>query len=179
MIVFSRSAKFTAFVMVVAILLVASLILRARESGNNEITRLKEPVPLVGNFMSLMTSEQVRTLAGLSASELERLLEPVNVPNKNARVTLPVHRWFSIQREKAIFGFSGKLQFEFYHDRLARLVFFPDEYEAFLNLGMRIPEKQRQREVMPTSTINLRVVVGPRHIVWMDERIMKHIMDTD
>ena len=67
----------------------------------------------------------------------------------------------------------------FYHDRLARLVFFPDEYEAFLNLGMRIPEKQRQREVMPTSTINLRVVVGPRHIVWMDERIMKHIVDMD
>ena len=122
-------------------------------------------VALVDGFDSMMVESEVRALAwsrmkGQALEEATRnpralpdeLLKEVNLEYEN----LP------------LLGHAGRLRFDYYHGRLARIVFFPRDHDAFvkqLQLGLHSVARRG----------GTRVAVNANNVVWLDERLMEAI----
>lgn len=149
------------------------------ESSGSQITRLTVPVPLVDKYASLMTVEQVRIKLGLNPDELEKILKPALESKQRTGESPLMRSWFEISRRNALLGFSGKVTFEFYHDRLARIVFFPNDVGEFLASAFKVQVNSSQGGVVKTTTPSLRIAFGANHVVWMDDRIMAILANVD
>lgn len=145
----------------------------------SEISLLTTSVPFVDAYSSLMTLEQVRSNLGVSQVELEKILEPGAGSRRRTSETQLMHTWFEIHRENALLGFSGKLQFEFYHDRLARVIFSPPDVGDFLSRALKVKVNPTLGGHVSTTTPALRIAYGANHVVWMDERIMAILENAD
>lgn len=145
----------------------------------NEVTQLSGPVPLIDAYSSLMTIEQVRKGFGVSPAELERILLPVAGKSPRGNQSQIMRQWFEADRENALLGFSGKVRFEFYHDRLARIVFFPEDVGEFLMSTLQVKVKPNQYGAVPTTTPHLQIAYGSSHVVWMDKRILSILERAD
>lgn len=155
------------------------LVTCGRVDTRKEITLLTTPVPFVDTYSSLMTPEQVRGKLGISQLELMKMLEPADGSNHRANQSKLMRTWFEVYQDNALLGFSGKVYFEFYHDRLARVVFYPKDVGDFLSRALKVQMNLIQGGHVPTTTPSLRIAFGPSHVVWMDERIMAILQDAD
>lgn len=158
-----------------AVLLVGCM----NENSEGEITRLTVPVPLVDSYSSLMTIEQVRIKLGITPNELENILKPALEKKQRTSASPLMRSWFEVSRENALLGFSGRVTFEFYYDRLARIVFFPRDIDEFLASALKVQMNSTQSGVVQTTTPSLRIAFGSNHVVWIDERIMAMLAKVD
>lgn len=145
----------------------------ARVNVKKEIQQLSGSVPLVGPYSSLMPREQVRDILGISSSALEKILEPAMGLSPRENQSQITRHWFEVDRDNALLGYSGKVRFEFYEDRLARIVFFPKDVGVFLMGTLKMPIPPHQDGVVPTTVPHLRIAFGTSHVVWMDMRVME------
>lgn len=150
-------------------LIVVTLTGCKRIDAEKEILALKSPVAFVDQYQSLMSLTEIAAILHMPVSRVRDLVQPIANRKRLSKSHLK-RQWFEVTKPDALLGFSGKVRFELYEDRLARIVFFPEDIDGFLSKGLRI--KVATDGVVPTSIPSLRIATGPQHVVWMDVRIM-------
>jgi hypothetical protein len=127
-----------------------------------EIHSIEEGLSLVPPFKSLMTPEEAAMAMHqpVNLEKMRRDYAPKEGPDFVREATLE----FS---NATLLGIDGKLTLIFYHDRLAKVFFVPEQYDRFLQA---LGAKPGFRGTLPTEG-PLKIHVHGSGIVWRDQRV--------
>lgn len=158
------------------VVFVVTLIGCERVDAEKEILSLKSPVTFIDQYESLMSSAEIASKLRMPIAEVRSLIQPAASERSRSHSQFN-QEWFEVNKGVALLGFSGKVRFELFNDRLARLVFFPDDIDGFMVKGLKA--KPATDGVVPTSVPSLRIATGSSHVVWMDQRMMSILQKMD
>lgn len=143
--------------------------------AEKEIRALNGPVAFIDQYQSLLSVAEIASKLRMSESEVRNLIQPNTVERKSQM--LLKQEWFEVTKKDMLLGYSGKMRFELFHDRLGRIVFYPDDIDGFVARGPIA--KAGANGVVPTSIPSLRIAIGANYIVWFDQRIMNIVQKLD
>lgn len=134
---------------------------------SSEIAKVDGSVALVGSIVSKMTGkEAAEKLAENFGSDAIVEAIPVAIGSQRQLIN---ESSITIQKAR-IGGFTGKVRLDFFWDRLARIVFYPDDTRKFVVATFGTGDISTNDL---KSQIRYRVItIQSTHVIWSDNRIM-------
>ena len=125
------------------------------------MSKVGEGVPLVDGFTSMMRANDVSERITASAGGAQ-------VPQFRSAQGSDLLSESSLKVEEfVLLGYPGSARFDFFYDRLGRIVFSPRNYDGFV--------AKLKANGSADKGSHVRVALNANTVVWLDERLMEAI----